>query len=129
MTDLGNTNIWLALVAIASVIQSAILLGAVYFAWRTSQKAQQMVERFERQQLDPLLGHVHEAVTDVREVVARARAIEDDVRDKVRVTSAHMTSRIWPAIAMGRAARAAYASLTHPAPARVRSTTFDTRGR
>ena len=129
MTDLGNINIWLALIAVASLIQTAMLVAAVYVAWRASRQAKEMVERFERQQLDPLMGHVHAAVTDVREVVARARTIEHDVRDKVRETSAQMTSRVWPAIAAGRAVRAAYVALTHPAPARVRSTTFESTGR
>jgi hypothetical protein len=129
MTDSGSINLWLALIAIASIIQSAILVGAVYFAWRASREAKQMVERFERQQLNPLLGHVHEAVTDVREVVARARALEGEVRDKVRVTSAQVASRLWPAIALGRAARAVYGSLTHPEPAQARSTTFDSTRR
>lgn len=129
MTDLGSINIWLALIALASIIQSAILVGAVYAAWRASRRMQQMVERFERQQLDPLLGHVHEAVTDVREAVARARTVEGEVRDKMRVASAQVTSRIWPVIALGRAARAVYGALKQPAPAPADFKTFDSRGR
>jgi hypothetical protein len=129
MTDPEMTNVWLAIMAIASVVQSSILIGAVFIAWRASRKAQAMVDRFERQQLDPLLGHVHAAVTDVRAAVARARAIEDDVRDKVRVTSAQVTSRVWPAIALGRAARAAFTALAHPATPHVRAATFDSTRR
>jgi hypothetical protein len=129
MADSEMTNVWLAMMAIASVIQSLILLGAVYIAWRASRQAQQLVDRFERQQLDPLLGHVHGAVTDVRAAVARARTIEDEVRHALRATSAQMTSRVWPAIALGRAARAAFATLTRPAPARIKSTTFNSTGR
>jgi hypothetical protein len=123
MANPEMTNVWLAVMAIASVIQSLILLGAVYIAWRASRQAQQLVDRFERQQLDPLLGHVHGAA------VARARTIEDEVRHALRATSAQVTSRVWPAIALGRAARAAYATLTRPAAARIRSTTFHSTGR
>jgi hypothetical protein len=129
MTDPSTTEVWLAIMAIASVIQSMVLVGAVYLGWRASRQAERLVERFERQQLDPLLGHVHEAVTDVRAAVARARTIEDDARRARRGVSARVSSRLWPAIALGRAARAAYATLTRPGPAHRGATTFDSGGR
>lgn len=116
MTDPANIVFWLALIAIASVLQTTLLIGAAFFAWRTARQAQQAVERFEQQQLSPLMGRMHGAVDDVRAAVVRAREIEGEVRDKVRTSASRAANRIWPAIALGRAAHAAFSSFRRPAP-------------
>jgi len=118
---------WFALMSIASVVQTLVVVGVGVVAWRSSQAAQRAVERVEKEHLQPLMVSVDRVLTEVRHTVARARAIEQDVRDTVQTTSAHVTRRIWPAVALGRAAYAAFSSFKSPAPA-LGASTFDSAG-
>jgi hypothetical protein len=113
MADSAYVNLWLALIAVASLVQSALLLGMVIVVWRMSRQAQQAVERFEHQQLAPLMGRVHGAVDDVRQAVGRAREIEGEVRRAVSDTSQRVASRFWPVIATARAMQAAVSTITN----------------
>lgn len=117
MTDTSDISLWLALIAIASLLQTLLLIAVGVVAWRTVRQARETVARFEQRQLTPLIKRVNDTVDDVRDVVARARAIDDDVRDKVdrakgyaKSAATHAVVRMWPALAIGRAAYTAFAS-------------------
>lgn len=114
MVDTSNITVWLAVIAIASVLQTLFLFGAAFVAWRTARQAQVAIERFEQRHVDPLMIKVNGAIDDVRDVAARARTIDDTVLAKVTNATEHakdaaelVTERVWPAYAFGRAAYAA----------------------
>lgn len=117
MVDTSNITVWLAVIAIASVLQTLFLFGAAFMAWRTARQAQTAIDRFEQRHVDPLMARVNGAVDDARDVMARARTIDDNVRAKVANATENvkdaaelMTERVWPAYAFGRAAYAATTS-------------------
>jgi len=117
MVDTSNISVWLAIIAIATVLQTLFLFGAAFVAWRTARQAQAAIDRFERRHVDPLMVKVNGAVDDARDVMARARTIDDNVREKVASATEHakdaaelLTERVWPAYAFGRAAYAAATS-------------------
>jgi len=129
MTDPANISLWLALIAVASLVQSTILVGVAIMAWRASRQAQNAIKRFERQQFEPLMGRVHGAVDDVRQAVTRARAIEVEVRQAVAATTQSVAGRLWPVIATGRAVQAAMSTLRRPARPSSLSATLETTRR
>lgn len=117
MVDTSNISLWLAIIAGASVLQTLLLSGAAFVAWRTARQAQAAVDRFEQRHVEPLMSKVNGAIDDVRDVAARARAIDDTVRtkvagatDNVKDVAELVTERVWPAYAFGRAAYAATTS-------------------
>lgn len=117
MIDTSTINVWLALIAIATVLQTLFLFGVAFMAWRATKQVTQAVNRFEQQHLEPLMSRVNGAVDDVRDMAARARALDDGVRDKVTSATEHardaaelVAERIWPAYAVGKAAYTAVSS-------------------
>lgn len=117
MNDASEIGVWLAIIAIASLVQTLLFCAAAFAAWRAARQAQAAVERFEQQRLDPLMMRVQEAVEGVRDVTARVGALDRDVRGKVADATDHakdvagkVATRMWPALAIGRAAYAAVSS-------------------
>lgn len=117
MNDTSDIGVWLAVMAIASLVQTILLCAVAFVAWRSARQAQAAVKRFEQQRLDPLMMRVQEAVEGVRDVTVRVGALDRDVRDKVANATDHardvagkVATRMWPALAIGRAAYAAVSS-------------------
>lgn len=127
MVDTSNISVWLAILAIATALQTLFLFGAAFVVWRTARKTQTAIDRFEQRHLEPLMARVNGAVDDARDVMARARSIDDNVRAKVANATDHakdaaelVTERVWPAYAFGRGAYAAVSSFIDTFRARRR---------
>jgi CHASE1-domain containing sensor protein len=129
MIDITPLTTWVAIIAIASLLQSLMLLGGAFMAWRSIKQGQQALERLERQHLVPLVARVNDTIGDVRDVTARVRQIDDDVRraltsstEKALDTAARVKSTAWPALALGRAVHEAVSSFRrHRSPGRPSS--------
>ena len=117
MIDISPLTTWVAIIAIASVLQSLLLLGGALMVWRSIKQGQDALERIERQHLVPLMARVNDTIGDVRDVTARVRQIDDDVRrtlttstERALDTAARVKSTAWPALALGRAVHDAVSS-------------------
>ena len=121
--SLETTNAWLAVLAIAVVVQTLLMVGGAIVAWRmyarTTQALAQAVDQLEARHLTPLSARVNAVADDVQDVMARVRRADDAVRaqlDKLD-TVAHVAgqavgSRMWPVVGLSRAAAAAFRALS-----------------
>jgi hypothetical protein len=124
--DLGTTNFWLTLIAVASLGQLALLtVGGVvvYRAWRGMSER---LDDFQRRQLDPVIGRLNAVLDDARDALDRARRADDGVRRVLDRTGATVQraawaarSRLWPVLGMIRGVRAALARFSQPSHPRL----------
>jgi hypothetical protein len=126
--DLGTTNLWLAILAIASAGQFLIIVGATAVAYRIYKRATSSLDALEHEQIRPLLLRVHALIDDVQDITARARTVDDALRAKLEgvETALHSTKtvvqdRIWPVVGILRAMRAGLDAWLSPAPMRRRA--------
>lgn len=69
--DLGTTNVWLAIMAIVSLLQALVLIGVGVAAFVVYRRVMQLVNELETRQVAPLREKVEEILGDVRAVTSR----------------------------------------------------------
>jgi hypothetical protein len=125
-TSMDTTNTWLAVMAIAIVVQTLLMLGIAIVAWRAMGQAADAVRALEARHLVPLsarVSAVSERVTavadDVQEVITRVRRADDAVRaqldrfDSVAHVAGHaIGAKVWPVVGLSRAVGAAFKAFT-----------------
>jgi hypothetical protein len=101
-----TTNAWLAIIAVAAVLQLGCMLAVLLAAWRFYDRADRTLD---------------ELKANVRDAVDRVRSADEAVRNAVRRAGqtadlvALATRRgAWPVIGLARAARVAVSALFHP---------------
>jgi uncharacterized protein YoxC len=119
--DLDTTNTWLAVMAVAIVVQTVLLIAIAIAAWQAVRKASAALEQLEARHLTPLTERVQQVSTrvnavadDVQEVMSRVRRADDAVRtqlgrlDSVAHVAGHaIGSKVWPVVGLSRAVAAA----------------------
>jgi hypothetical protein len=124
--SLDTTNTWLAVMAIAMVVQTLLLIGIAVVAWQATQKASQALQEFEAKHLAPLSAKVTEVsnrvtavADDVQEVITRVRRADDAVRaqfgrlDSAANLAGHaIGAKVWPVLGLSRAVGAAFRAFT-----------------
>lgn len=124
MPDLSTTNMWLAILAVATVIQVLMLLGGAIVIARVVARANAAAETVERQ-VRPLTMEAQALVADLREVAARVKRVDDEMhaaahRAGERLTKATetigyagrmVTNRTWPVLGIIRAAQAVVSNM------------------
>ena len=85
--SLDTTNTWLAVMAIAIVVQTLLMIGVAVVAWQALAKATGALKELEARHLAPLSARlevvstrVTEVADDVQEVIGRVRRADDAVR-------------------------------------------------
>jgi hypothetical protein len=126
--DLGTTNLWLAVLALASAGQFLMFVGAALIGLRVYKRTAATLDALEHEQIRPLLSRVNALIDDVQDITARARTVDDAVRARLEgVESAlHSTrtvvqDRIWPVVGVLRAVRAGLDAWLAPAAVRRRA--------
>jgi hypothetical protein len=111
--DLGTTNLWLAVLAIASAGQFLMFAGAAVILFRVYRRTSSSIDALEHEQIRPLLGRVNALIDDVQDITARARSVDDAVRARLEgvesvlhSTKSVVQDRLWPLVGVVRAARA-----------------------
>jgi hypothetical protein len=124
--DLGPTNTWLAVLAIASALQTAMLLGAAIALFVAYRKTAAAVERLEQRHLAPISARLSLVVDDIQDMTARARRVDDVVRAKlegvegvVREAGHLVGGRLWPIVGAARAVSAGLRAFTAKSPAPI----------
>ena len=125
-TSLDTTNTWLAVMAIAIVVQTLLMIGVAVIALQALGKATEAVKALEVNHIAPLSARltavstrVTEVADDVQEVIGRVRRADDAVRTQLdRLdTAAHVAghaigARVWPVVGLSRAVGAAFRAFT-----------------
>jgi hypothetical protein len=123
--DFGTTNLWLAILAIASAGQFLMFVAAAAITFRVYKRASSSLDALEHEQIRPLLMRANALIDDVQDLTARARTVDDALRAKLEgvesalhSTKAVVQDRIWPVVGILRAARAGLDAWLAPAPLR-----------
>jgi hypothetical protein len=118
--ELGQTNVWLAIIAISSVAQLAIVLTVAILAWRAYGRVAVAADELERDHLRPLALKANALMDDLQDVAARVRTVDDAVRARmedmgsaIHSTRAVIAGRFWPLLGAARALRAGVNAWNH----------------
>lgn len=116
-TNMDTTNTWLAVMAIAIVVQTLLLIGAAVGAYVAIRRANETLQRLEDRHLAPISARVAAVADDVQEVITRVRRADDGVRAGLAKldTAAHVAGhaigvKMWPVLGLTRAVTAAVRS-------------------
>ena len=120
--DLGTTNMWLAIMAIVSVLEALLLIGIAVGGFLVYRRLMQLVNDLEVRQVAPIRERVDAILADVKAVTARVSHQTERVdhaisgtMDRVDVTAERMKStvadKVNTAVGVIRGIRAAIVSL------------------
>lgn len=117
-SNLDTTNTWLAVLAIAVVVQTLLMIAVAVLAWQAVRQVSESLKRLE-DRVSPLGARVTAVADDVQEVITRVRRADDAVRAQLAKldTAAHIAghaigARMWPVVGLARGVAAAARSLT-----------------
>jgi len=117
--DLGTTNVWLALIAIASLIQSAILVAVLIGAVRFYRRTENRIDELKRDVIEPMQARANKVMGEMEDVMARVRAMDDRVTNVVTRTTDGLglvatvaRRKLWPVLGLVRGVRAAFGALS-----------------
>ena len=124
MGDLQTTNVWLAIMAIVSVLEALLLIGIGVGGFLVYRRVMQLVNDLEARQIAPLREKVDAILGDVKAVTARVNSEAERVDQaihgtisRVDHTAEHLKSSVMDkvnnAAGVVRGVRAAIVSLLH----------------
>jgi len=122
--DLGTTNLWLAIIAIANVITLLALAAAAFVVLRLTKKASAVVDKVEQQaapviaRANALVLEAQHVVDDAKHMVAKVKHANDAVRQTAR-------RQLWPVVGLMRGVSAIASTLKHAPNGRPRATQDD----
>jgi len=124
--DLQTTNTWLAILAVASAVQTLMLLGGAFMIFRAYRSATAALALLEQRHVAPLSARASLIMDELQDVTARARHVDDAVRAKLqgvehaaRVAKDVVADRLWPAVGLARAVSAGVRAFTTKSPTHV----------
>jgi hypothetical protein len=115
--DLGTTNMWLAIMAVVSVLEALVLIGMALGGFLAYRRVMQLVNDLEARQIAPVREKVDAILVDVKAVTARVSQQTERVNhaisgtmDRVDETAGRVTGsvreKINQAVGMARGIRA-----------------------
>ena len=115
--DLGTTNMWLAIMAVVSVLEALVLIGMALGGFLAYRRVMQLVNDLETRQIAPVREKVDAILVDVKAVTARVSHQTERVNhaisgtmDRVDETAGRVTGsvrdKINQAVGMARGIRA-----------------------
>lgn len=84
--DLGTTNMWLAIMAIVSLLEALVLIGIGVGAFLAYRRVMQLVGDLETRQIAPVREKVDAILVDVKAVTARVSQQTERVNDAISGT-------------------------------------------
>jgi hypothetical protein len=119
MASPADVVFWLGVIAVATSVQTLLLVAAAIAGWRVYRNTSAALERFERDHVAPSVARLNSTLDDVRDVASRVRSVDDRVRHALSSTGAravraasHVQSGIWPVFGLGRGLWAAVSAFT-----------------
>ncbi len=118
MVDLTTTNVWLAILAIVSLIEFVMLCVAGFLGYRMYQRAMQTLESVERVHIAPLRARVDGILDEVQAMTHKVRNAQESVSDAFRHVAGTGTavawavkSRTWPIVGVLQGLKSAAATV------------------
>jgi type IV secretory pathway TrbL component len=118
MNDLTMTNVWLAILAIVSLIEFIIIAAAGFLAFRAYKQVMSVVENVERMHIAPLRARVDGILDEVEVITGKVRHAQDSVGSVLQTAAQAGTAiagsvkaKTWPVLAVIRGVRTAASSL------------------
>jgi hypothetical protein len=84
--DLGTTNMWLAIMAIVSVLEALLLIGMGVAGFLIYRRVMQLVNELEARQIAPLREKVDSILVDVKAVTAQVNQQTERVNHAISGT-------------------------------------------
>lgn len=114
MSDPGNLTTWVAIIAVATGLQTLLFLAAALGVYLGYRRITARIEAIQREFLAPLSTRAHAVIDNVEDMVGRVRRADDQVRDALHRTSeraSRVAGRVlWPVIGLNRGVWAAITS-------------------
>ena len=106
MSDLGNLTTWVAIIAVATGLQTLLLCGIALGAYLGYRRIAAQVEAIKSEYVAPLTARAHAAIENVEDMVGRVRRADEEVREAIHRTT-ERASRVagkilWPVIGLNR---------------------------
>lgn len=105
MVDLTQTNIWLAILAIVSVIEFLMIAVAGVFAFKMYQKVMTAIDTVERVHIAPVRARVDGILDDVQAMTNKVKHAQESVSDAFRhvtgtgsAVASVVKSKTWPIV-------------------------------
>lgn len=125
--DLETMTRWIAIIAVASAVQTLLLLGAAVAGWVAWRRAMTSIEQIEARHIAPISARVAAVVDDVQDVTTRIRRADDAMKQRLgdmggaaRFARDVLAERMWPAVGIARAVSAGLRAFSGPAPVAAR---------
>ena len=84
--DLGTTNVWLAIMAVVSVLEALLLIGIGIGGFLAYRRVMQLVNDLEARQITPVREKVDAILVDVKTITARVSQQTERVNDAITDT-------------------------------------------
>jgi hypothetical protein len=114
MENLAATNVWLAILAIVSLLEFLMIVTAGFLAYRLYSRVAATVETVERVHIAPVRARVDAVIDDVQAITARVKHAQESFGDKVRhaadtggAVAEAVRAKTWPLVGIVQAIRAA----------------------
>lgn len=117
-TELGTTNAWLAVLTLAVVVQTAMMVTGAVVAWRFARRAEAVLDRAEHSiapiaaSLSTALDEIHDLTETARRAGESVRMTADQVGNGMRQARGVIVGELWPVIGAFRAAKSIYSALS-----------------
>jgi hypothetical protein len=116
MDDSAATT-WLAIIAVASALQTLIILGVAFVSYRLYRRVTDEMSRLDRDYVRPVVERVDAVLDDARDVASRLRKVDDQIRTGFERVTTHAVGamrlwrgHLWPVVGLGRGVATALAS-------------------
>src|SRR5260221_3880407 len=112
MNDLTMTNVWLAILAVVSLIEFLMIAAAGVLAYKAYKQLTAVVETMERVHIAPLRARVDAVLDDVEGITGTVKHAQESVSAALptaasdgSIIAGTVKSKTWPIRGMGRVLR------------------------
>lgn len=118
MESLTTTNIWLAILAVVSLLEFMMICAAGLFAYKMYRQAMTTIETVERVHIAPLRARADALLDEVHRMVDKVKHAQESVGDALShvagtgsVVAETVKAKAWPVVGIVQGIRAAANSI------------------
>jgi len=107
MVDMTTTNVWLAILAVVSLVEFLMMCVAGFLAYRVYSKAMATMETVERVHIAPLRARADGILDEVERITVKVKNAQETVSDTFKHVAGTgnavawaVKSRTWPILAI-----------------------------
>jgi uncharacterized protein YoxC len=120
MNDLTMTNVWLAILAVISLVEFLMIAAAGVLAFKAYKQVMAVLDNVERAHIAPLRARVDSILDEVEEITGKVKRAQDSVSAAFHtaasagsVIAGTVKSKTWPILRVIRGARIVANALIH----------------